>query len=235
MENTGIINIILILLVWIGIIVFFAKLFRSQDEKPKVWKALIVLLVGMFSFSIDFMFLDTFFQFPLLPLGVMGLYLAFSNRKDRWNVYRPYAWVGFMALFIFLIANIITVPIQNLVYPKDQLNTYISDVEDASIILTHPSGEEVGLDTQVFEGALDGMKRESFNSIEWYNSISGFEGEEQDELFPYVLNGTSPKWGSGVEGIIYIESDGKGLLVTTQGEQYYFRSNDSLIKEGVDE
>ncbi|MGP4073646.1 hypothetical protein ACTWQB_13945 [Piscibacillus sp. B03] len=141
-----------------------------------------------------------------------------------------------MALFVFLIANIIAVPIQNLVYPKGQLNTYISDVEDASIILTHPSGEEVGLDTQVFEGALDGMKRKSFNSIEWYNSISSFEGEEQDELFSYVLNGTSSKWGSGVDGIIYIESDGKGLLVTTQqGEQHYFRSDDSLIEEGVDE
>ena len=48
----------------------------------------------------------------------------------------------------------------------------------------------------------------------------------------YLLEASS-KWGSGLHTIIYIENDGKGILISTPQEQLYFRSEDSLI-EGVE-
>lgn len=76
---------------------------------------------------------------------------------------------------------------------------------------------------------------------QWYNEsfpeIIEEELEEEEEVaqqtferFPYILLGASPKWGSGYESTIYIESDGKGMLISTEKEQYYFRSSESILK-----
>ena len=77
------------------------------------------------------------------------------------------------------------------------------------------------------------MRQEEVFSDQWYEDTYMTESNKRNERFPYQLIGTSSKWGSGLETIIYIEDDGKGILLSTPKEQLYFRSEDSFI-EGVE-
>lgn len=81
---------------------------------------------------------------------------------------------------------------------------------------------------------LDTMRKETIYSDEWYrDTYMNAEPNQRNERFPYQLIGTSSKWGSGLQSIIFIEDDGKGMLLSTPQQQIYFRSDRSLI-EGVD-
>lgn len=229
----NIIEVITSLLAWIciGIIVF--RLYKKQSVKPKLWKVLVVLFVGLFSFSINWNVFDTMVQISLLPLGVWILY-AFLNRKDgRWNQYRPFAWLGFFANFIFLASILLTIPINYLVYPENDPATYISNVENASIINIHPSAKESSLIHEDLLKKIHSLKEEVFYSDEWYNeTYMDTETNKRNERFPYMLMNTSPKWGSGLITNVYIEGDGKGLLIVTPEKQFYFHSDHSLLEEG---
>jgi hypothetical protein len=51
-----------------------------------------------------------------------------------------------------------------------------------------------------------------------------------------MLIGTTPKKGSGIKAIIYVERDGKGLLISCPSKQYYFRAKEPFLdfkKEGT--
>ncbi|MEH7331407.1 hypothetical protein V7161_02025 [Neobacillus drentensis] len=227
------IPIISLILAWCVIAIIAYRMMKKLQVKPKTWKALVCVLVGLFSFSINFPSLwDTPIKISILPLGVWILYAFLKRKEGCWVTYRRFAWLGFWANFIFLVAALIAVPIQNATYPKNELSTYMSTVENASIRSIHPSGEKSVLDTDTLLKQLHNMSQEKIQGIQWYQEkeIRSEQSIKRNERFPYQLFGTSSKWGSGLYPIIYLEADGKGILVTAPQKQLYFRSDESLLK-----
>ncbi|MFJ8065406.1 hypothetical protein ACIQYS_12315 [Psychrobacillus sp. NPDC096426] len=233
MWNGNIIEIATSIAAWIIIVVLAIRIYKKQLEQPKTWKTIIVILIGLFSFSINWDVFDTLVQIAILPLGVWILY-AFLNRKDGlWEKYRYYAWLGFWSNFIFLSTALIAIPINYFVYPENEPRTYISNVENASIIAIHPSAKEHMVVKENLQKPIHNLKTKTFFSNEWYNETYMEAGaDKRKERFPYLLINTLPKWGSGLGAAIYIEKDGKGLLIATPKKQYYFQSDESLIEEG---
>lgn len=227
------IEIISVILAWcvIGIIVY--RMIKKQPVRPKVWKVCICVLVGIFSFSINLPpIFDTPIKISILPLGVWILYGILKRKEGRWQMYRPFAWLGFFANFIFLAASLLAVSAQNALYPKNELLTYISNVENASIRIIHPSGRESSLEKDHLLKQIHNMSQEEIHGQQWYQEkeIKDEQSTKRNERFPYQLIGTSSKWGSGLKPIIYLEADGKGILVSAPQKQLYFRSKQSLLK-----
>lgn len=53
----------------------------------------------------------------------------------------------------FLGSAFISIPIHHWIYPQNELNTFVTDLSDATIIVTHPSGNaQVQLTPQAAEG-----------------------------------------------------------------------------------
>lgn len=222
------------LLAWGSVIFLAYRVYKKQTVKSKVWKILIVMVIGFFSFTINFNILNTMIKFPILPLGVWLLYVRLKGKDERWQTYRAYAWLGFWANFIFLASTLLSIPVHQALYLKDEPKTYISNIENASIINIHPSAKDTSLNKESLLKQLDTMKKETIYSDEWYiDTYANVETNVRNERFPYQLIGTSSKWGSGLQPIIFIEDDGKGILLSTPQQQMYFRSDRSLI-EGVD-
>ena len=221
------------ILAWGSIIFLAYRVYKRQSVRPKVWKILLVMFVGLFSFSFKWNMFDTIVKFPILPLGVWILYFILKGREERWQTYRSFAWLGFWANFIFLASTLIAIPVHHVVYPKDEPSTYFSNVGNASILNIHPSATDRSLNKESLLKQLDTMRQEEVFSDQWYEDTYMTESNKRNERFPYQLIGTSSKWGSGLETIIYIEDDGKGILLSTPQEQLYFRSEDSFI-EGVE-
>lgn len=220
------------ILMW-GILGFLAfRIYKKQPGKPRVWKVVVVLWVGLFSFSIDWNMFDTLVKFPVLPLGVWILFFILRNKEERWERYRAFAWLGFFANFLFLAAALATIPIQQAAYPVHDAATYIADVKNASVMAIHPSGQDVTLNREELRGQMSSFKKKEIYSERWYMETYENPAPIPKERFPYLLMGTEPKWGSGLDTIIYVEADGKGLLVTTAKKQVYFRSNVSLLGGG---
>lgn len=218
-------------------------LYRRQTEKPVIWKMAIVVYVGLFCFNFQFPIgaSDTPMKIAILPLGVWILILVFGKKKERWKVYRPYAWLGFFWNYVFLITTLLISPLQNILYPSDKVETFLAELDDPGILLIHPSGKQANLNKEVFIESLSSWELRKMDTVEWYDEsfpkIREGELDEEEpvphqttERFPYLLLGASPKWGSGYESTIYIESDGKGMLISTEKVQYYFRSTDSILK-----
>lgn len=221
---------IFVLLGWGIVFFFFYRIYINQEKeaRPKLWKGVLAILVGLFSFSINL----TFFQKPvslaILPLGIWILY-ALLNGRQRWQAYRKYAWLGFAANYILLATTLIGIFFHGMIYPKDQVDTFISDVENAGIRSIHPTARATALDKATLEQALESMEKSEMDSHRWYNSI--VLKEEKVEKFPYILAGTKSQIGSGLDTQIYVEKDGKGVLITTNEQrQYYFRSEQSFLK-----
>jgi len=219
------------LLAWSSIIVLAYHVYKRQTLKPKVWIVLIVIVVGLFSFSINWNMFNTMLKIPLLPLGVWILYFVFKGKDERWQTYRSFAWLGFWTNFLFLASTLIAIPVYLVIYPKDEPTTYISNVENASIINIHPSAKAQSLNKESLLKQLDTMRQETIYSDQWYeDTYINTESNKRSERFPYQLIGTSSKWGSGLHTLIFIEDDGKGILLSTPQQQLYFRSEGSLIK-----
>lgn len=218
-----------------GCILFWAyQIYKKQINKPKIWKILIVIILGLFSFSITFNMFQSLIRISILPLGVWILYFFLRRKEESWQKYRSFAWIGFWGNFIFLASTLLTIPIHQFIYPNDELSTYISNDEEAAIVTIHPSGNEQPVVKEGLLNQLETMKQHTIYGIEWYqDTVLNYETNERKEQFPYQLVGTSPKWGSGQHAIIFIEEDGKGLLISTPKEQLYFRSEMSLL-EGVE-
>lgn len=48
------------------------------------------------------------------------------------------------------------------------------------------------------------------------------------------MTGTVPKKGRGLETLIFVEEDGKGLLITpNKGHQVYYRLEESILTGGA--
>lgn len=217
----------------LGVITSIAfRIYKKQVVKPKIWKIFIVTFVGLFSFAIEWNMFHTMFRFPLLPLGVWILYFFLNGKGERWQTYRLFAWLGFWANFIFLLSTLLAMPIHQVIYPKGEPTTYIATIDHSSIINIHPSAKEQILNKDSLLKQLPTMRQETINSAQWYQDIYlNTESNITSERFPYQLIGTSSKWGSGLHTIIFIENDGKGILISTPKEQLYIRSEDSLLKE----
>ncbi|MDF2858515.1 MAG: hypothetical protein K0Q87_4366 [Neobacillus sp.] len=227
------IAILIGILAW-SVIVFFAyRIYQKQKGNPKIWKIIIVFFIGLFSFSFKWSMFDTMIKIPILPLGVWILYFVLKGKGDRWQTYRSFAWLGFLANFIILLSTLVVIPIHHVIYHENELSTYISTVENATINPIHPSAENLTLNKGKLLEKLHEMKQETIYSDQWYaETYMNAESTNRKERFPYQLIGTSPKWGSGFQTIIYLEEDGKGILLSTSKKQLYFRSEISLIEEG---
>jgi hypothetical protein len=225
-------NIIALIMILLAIRMIYSK----QELKPKLWKILIVVFVGLFSFSINLPFMDQQVKLAILPLGVWILYGIYSRRSEgnSWETYRRYAWLGFLTNYLFLVMSILIPLVHVGFYPKNDITTYISEVKSAQLIRTHPSADNLTLDHHLLLSQIDSMKNEPVYSDEWYRETFEMRAEEErkDERFPYQLTGITSKWGSGAQSLIHVERDGKGILITTGQEQFYFRSDQSFLKEG---
>lgn len=221
------------LLAW-GVIWYFAyRIYKKQEERPKIWKLIIVLLVGIFSFSITIPIFHTNIQIALLPLGVWILFAIFKNKEQRWNKYRKYAWLGFFGNYIFLLSLLLTFFIHSLIYNQNSINTYIADISEAKIVTIHPSGKDnIYLRDDFMESILKMEHGDFFARVNYDDMFIGELNERGQERFPYMLVNFKPMWGSGIKPNIYIEEDGKGILINTERESMYFRSDDKLLEEG---
>jgi len=214
-----------------GIVAFLTyRIYKKQEVKSKGWKIAVAIVVGLFTFSINFG--NEMMKISILPLGVWILYFAFRNKGESWEKYRAYAWLGFWANFIFLATNIVSIPLHHTIYPKDEPSTYISDIDHAVIIHTHPSAKVQGLNKDSLLEQLTNAKEERVYSDPWYmETYMNADSTTKDERFPYQLIQAHSKWGSGIHSIIFIENDGKGILITTSDQQLYFRTSESVLEE----
>lgn len=231
---------------WVILIGAVCYLYRRQTVKPVLWKMAIVVYVGLFCFNFQFPVgdSDTPMKIAILPLGVWILILVFAKKKERWKVYRPYAWMGFFWNYIFLITTLLISPLQNFLYPTDKVENFLAELDDPGITLIHPSGKQAVLNREAFIESLSSWELREMDTQRWYyESFPEIIEEELDEeepvphqtteRFPYILLGASPKWGSGYESTIFIEADGKGMLISTEKGQYYFQSSDSILNGGT--
>jgi hypothetical protein len=228
----NIVSIVMSIIEW-AVIAFLAyRVYKRLSAKPKVWKVILVIFVGLFSFTINMEWFHTLVKIPILPLGVWILYGVLNRKEDRWDNYRRFAWIGFLANFIFLAGTLITIPIHSLIYPENELSTYISETKEASINIIHPSGEGRTLDQKELKKQLSEGEQVEFDSEIWYQEMymESDNSKNKNERFPYQVIDTTPKWGSGQNPDIYMESDGKGILVSTPRTQYYFRLSQSVLE-----
>ncbi|WP_240335224.1 hypothetical protein [Paraliobacillus sediminis] len=123
--SISLIDFLMGLLAWMVIGFIAYRIYKKQAVGLRVWKIVFVILVGLFSFSINWNAFDTLIKIPILPLGVWVLYAVLKRKEGRWQNYRLFAWLGFWSNFIFLISSLISIPIQQVVYPPDQPSTYL--------------------------------------------------------------------------------------------------------------
>ncbi len=228
----NIIIFILNLIAWVSIGFISFQIYQKKAIKLKIWKVIVVLLIGLFSFNINWPMFDTVVMVPILPLGVWILYFVLKKKEGRWERYRLYAWVGYGANVIFIATTLLVVPLQHAFYPEKEATTYLSSIENASLLPIHPSAPEKKINKVDLENQLPNMTVEMVYIQDWYEeTYMEMESNERDERFPYQLTGVNAKWGSGKSPVIYIENDGKGLLIKTQNKEFYFRSADSFLEE----
>lgn len=216
-------------LTWFLIVYFAYRIRKKKSLVIPMWKIMVVVIIGLFSFSLELNFFETPFRFALLPLGVWLLYW-FKGNKERWERYRIFAWLGFGANFLFLLATLISIPIHAGLYPSNKPDTYMANISKAALIHIHPSAKEQELDKKALSQQLSQLEQDTVYSEEWHqDTYMNADLNKRRERFPYQLIGVASKWGSGLSPIIYLEEDGKGLLISTSKEQYYFRSKDSIF------
>ncbi|MCA0972406.1 hypothetical protein LCM20_17565 [Halobacillus litoralis] len=215
-----------------GIILTIAHfIYIKQNIKPKRWKVFVVIFVGIFAFHFSWQSSGTVLRFPILPLGVWILYGILKKKEGRWRTYRRFAWLGFWANVLFLATSLLSAQVQPLVYPPDEVSTYIADVQQAEALHVHPSADDLSVEHDLL--TEQNWQEAPVQSVAWYEAHRD-ERERVDEQFPYLLKGYEPKWGSGAESRIYVEKDGKGLLISTAEQQYYFQAEQSVFQGEVE-
>ncbi|PGS52262.1 hypothetical protein [Bacillus sp. AFS041924] len=111
-------DIIITLVNYITLGYLFYWVYKTNTLKPKVWKALIAMLIGIFVFSINLNFDHYRIEIPILPLGLWILYWICkrNDHQDRWGKYRRFAWAGFLIRFFFLITSLLKTLIDSVIY-----------------------------------------------------------------------------------------------------------------------
>lgn len=224
-EN--VVAVIGLLLGWLILLALVWQKYRRAVEKPRLWRALIVFFISIIAFSIQMTIGGTTAKFAVLPLGVWVVYLV--TAKTTWKQYRAIAWIGFLANYIFMASHLAAYYSHEVIYPKREVATYIANVDSAGIVSVHPSAPEAVFDRSLFQSKLSSLRPEEMNlSMDWF-----YESRDSGhERFPYALIGVEPRWGSGIHAEIFIQSDGKGLLVSRGDQYYYYVSEESLLEIG---
>ncbi|GGF25696.1 hypothetical protein GCM10010954_25750 [Halobacillus andaensis] len=223
-------EIILQIISYVLIISLLLIIYKKQSEKPHIGKAVLAAMVGIFSFSFNFQFQGYSVSLAILPLGVGVLYFFIKRRnEERWRVYRRYAWLGFLANYVFLLTGLLTPLVFNLMYDKSDPATYLAQTDDAAVHLTHESADQRNLHNERLETELENAQVKEFDSMRWHRQI---EDQEEKERFPYILSGFESKSGSDLNAVTFVEKDGKGLLIQTAEDQLYVRTEQSVLKEG---
>jgi hypothetical protein len=108
--------IMLVNYITLGILLFW--IYRTNDFKPEVWKAIIAMLIGLFVFSINLNFDQYRIEIPILPLGfwILMWICKRNDNQERWGKYRRFAWAGFLIRFFFLFTSLLQMLIDSVIY-----------------------------------------------------------------------------------------------------------------------
>ena len=215
---------------WGLIIYWVVRRYKRQERKPVIWKMIVVAAVGLFSFSITLELFGQTVKLAILPLGVWIVFIFYRSRS--WNVYRRFAWIGFIANYIFLVITLLAGFIHHAIYDQDKAATFLADVREAEVVGIHPSAKAVVFDPQRFDDLLGELQHGDLSSnADWYmQSKHEHEPYYQQERFPYALLGAESSWGSGLQAAVYVRDDGKGLLIVASDRTYYYLSEQPLIR-----
>ncbi|RJX39066.1 hypothetical protein D3P09_16330 [Paenibacillus pinisoli] len=215
---------------WTIVLCWIILRYRKLQEKPAIWKMILAALVGILSISIHVSVFSTAVKLSVVPIGVLLVFLFMRN--GTWSTYRRFAWIGFFSSYILVATTLLGSWLHQTVYDKTDPATYLADIQQVQVIGIHPSAGHIGWDQAMFEKRLpDLLLEQSYNTLDWYyESRPAGETMHASEKFPYALLGAKPSWGSGYESAVFLESDGKGLLIQTAERHYYFRSEEPLVK-----
>lgn len=213
---------------WLLIFFIGFKLYKKQKIKPIIWKAFIIYFVGKFAFTINYQLEQQAINFALIPLGVIAIYLFFSKRP-KFKTYLKFAWFGFFSNYLFLIGTLLIIPLYSFLYDKNDIHTYMRHWENIEILSIHPSANDnIAVRTSIFE-QVKTAKQQPVNTDWYYESVG--EDRVEVERFPYLLANVAPKWGSQANATIYVEKDGKGLLIAAPTKHLYYRLDESILQE----
>ena len=213
---------------WLIIFVIAFTLYKKQEIKPIIWKAVIVYFVGKFAVMFDYPLEQQAIHFAFIPLGVIAIFILFSKRPN-FNTYLKFAWFGFFSNYLFLIGTLLIIPLDSFLYDKNDIQTYMSHSENIEIWSIHPSAND---NITVRASILEQVKtaKEHPLNTDWYYESVGDDRVEV-ERFPYILANVAPKWGSKAKATIYVEKDGKGLLIAAPTKHLYYRLDESILQE----
>ncbi|MGP4040531.1 hypothetical protein ACTWP4_11660 [Gracilibacillus sp. D59] len=226
MINIDIVELLASIPIWLVIVLGAIYFYRKKDEKMAIWKVAILIFVGMFTFDIHWN-MENEWKIPILPLGVWIIYFFMRKDAERWQRARTYAWWGFLSSYLLIFSGLIAILLQSIIYPEDEVETFLANVENVEVITIHPSGENISLDPETFSEALKTATREDLDLGQWRDEDIQVEQEHAEE-FPYMLEGIKSKWGSGYITTIFLDRDGHGLIVSTPEQQYYFETERRL-------
>lgn len=234
-SPTNLIDLITTIICWLLFITIVFLVYQRNKEDLSLWRSLIIAFIGLFTFDFTLNIFGEHALLPLLPLGVWILYGIFRSRNNHmgWQRYRLFAWIGFMTSFLFFFVSLLGAFLHDQIYSKKEISTYLANFEEAELIETHSSANEGSL-KENFPSLISSFKEKEFNSMVWYQETErNVDREDIKERFPYLLKGFQPQLGSGIQSMIYIKRNGKGVFVVSEnGEQHYFESSTSLFKEG---
>ncbi|UFT99379.1 hypothetical protein KO561_19790 [Radiobacillus kanasensis] len=223
-------HIILYLLEFALIAFLFMRIYKKREFPTKLWVAILATIIGLIALSIDIPVRDEIIHLSILPLGAWALYFLWK-RSNKWETYRKFAWLGFLTSYISIMTILGAEIFHDLIYPKDDVSIYLANIEEASVIRLIEDVPFVSLNASNLEKQLFSFEEKDVQSSNWYHETDN----GKPKRFPYQLIGTNPRFGSYLDSVIYIEKDGKGLLIQTEDHQYYFRSEQSFLEEGGDE
>ncbi|MEH7514462.1 hypothetical protein V7146_17245 [Gottfriedia acidiceleris] len=111
-------TIIITLVNYITLGILFIWIYRTNDLKPEIWKAIIAILIGLFVFSFNLNFDEYRIEIPILPLGfwILMWVCKRNDNQERWEKYRRFAWAGFLIRFFFLLTSLLQMWIDSIIY-----------------------------------------------------------------------------------------------------------------------
>ncbi|HWK23352.1 MAG TPA: hypothetical protein VNS08_10025, partial [Ureibacillus sp.] len=74
------------ILAWMVLAFWLWRTYNAQqiEERPDLWKVMITVFIGFFSFSLNLPLFDEVLSLAVLPLGVWILY-GILKRNERWQ------------------------------------------------------------------------------------------------------------------------------------------------------
>ncbi|PWU69071.1 hypothetical protein [Gracilibacillus dipsosauri] len=204
----------------IGFIAF--KIYQKKTDDLENWKLVFIILIGFLALDLNWVSRSHSISFAVIPLGVLILAL-FLKKRGSWEKYKPYAWLGFWANYIFLFLSLIANLIHGQIYDKSDIHTFISDTSNMEVINVDTSKIEYSVSLSKLMEMVESAYLEESDDYYWIEEDLHTE-QGTPKQFPYQLIEVNPKWGSGIDASIFLEKDRQGILILTEEENYYFRT-----------